>query len=66
MSPDVAGDLGAAPFATAEAVAEASEELAESAFELKEAEIWDANGRTTLTSLVYISMSWLPTLFQKS
>lgn len=64
MSPDVAGDLGAAPSATADAVADASAELADEPFELKEAEASVASGRAALTSLVYISMSRLPTLLQ--
>lgn len=62
----MAGDLGAAPCKTADAVTEASEELAVAAFVLKDADTEDGNGRTLLTSLVYISMLWLPALLQKS
>lgn len=66
ICPDVAGDAGAAPFATADAVADPREEVADPAFELKEADTEDGNGLASLTSLVYISISWLPTLLQNS
>lgn len=69
MCPGVAGEAGAAPFATAADAAELAadaEAVTLEVRELKEAEIEDGNGLAASTSLVYSSMSLLPTLLQKS
>lgn len=70
MCPEVTGDAGAPPLATAaDALALATDDADDKTLdekELREADSEEASGLATSTSLVYISTTWLPTLDQNS
>lgn len=70
MCSDVAGDAGAAPFATADdadaLTADDADDKILDETELKEADTEDGNGLAASTSLVYMSMYWLPALSQNA